>query len=139
MIKGIILPSLQNTLKKYRNLPSFESRVTIVVYSIAHSIFFKHTLISKELVKPIILYYNMNSHGRGLLDAMSHFRVKTPLNKTIVSEVFFNTDKELLAFLTKVHAEDEHKYFQCIPAKKKKKKLEETSKTKSLVSQVLDI
>ena len=55
--------------------------------------------LSKELDKVIILYYGVNGHGRGLVDAMSGFCVKTPLRHAIVTDDFmFNTATEFKVF-----------------------------------------
>ena len=48
----------------------------------------------------MILYYGVNGHGRGLVDAMSGFGVKAVLRHAIVTQDFFyNTAEDLLNFL----------------------------------------
>ena len=39
--------------------------------------------------KTIILYYGVSGHGKGLVDSMSNFRVKGPLQKSIITEKKF--------------------------------------------------
>ena len=43
-------------------------------------VFRYHLNLTQEINKPVILYYGVNGHGRGLVDAMSGFGVKSPLN-----------------------------------------------------------
>ena len=67
--------------------------------------------------KTVLLYYGVNGHGKGLVDAMSGFGLKCPLRRHIITEdFFFNTDKELVAFCQKIHAGDDHKYFKLLPS-----------------------
>ena len=63
--------------------------------------------------KPIILYCGINEHGRGLVDAMSGFGVKTPLRRAIVTDNFYcTTNVEPVPFLKTFHADDQQKYFK---------------------------
>ena len=72
--------------------------------------------VAKELDKVIILYYGVNDHGKGLVDAMSGFGVKTPLRWAIVMEDFmFNTALELTC-LKKIFENDKNKLYQYIPS-----------------------
>ena len=72
--------------------------------------------LSKELDKVIILYYGVNGHGRGLVDAMSGFGVKTLLRRAIVTADFmFNTAKEFKIFLEKEFEEDHSMIYEVIP------------------------
>ena len=54
--------------------------------------------------KTIILYYGVSGHGKGLVDSMSSFRVKGPLQKSIITEMFFFNDAEQV----KEHLEQKH-------------------------------
>ena len=75
---------------------------------------------STKIKKPIILY----GHGRGLVDAMPGFGVKSPLRQAIVTDdLFFNSDIGLVDFLEKVHEGDfkhrkyfKRKYFKHLPS-----------------------
>ena len=70
---------------------------------------------NQKIDKPIILFFGVNGHGRGLVDACSGFAVKTPLRKAIILEdFFFETDLELLEFCKKFHENDDSKYFCCL-------------------------
>jgi hypothetical protein len=71
--------------------------------------------IAREIKKPVLLHFGINGHGRGLVDAMSGFGVKTPLRKAIVRDDYFpESEEDLKNFLDKVHAGDETKYFKVI-------------------------
>ena len=37
----------------------------------------------------IIIYYGVKGHGKGLVDSMSGFGIKTPLKRAIVTEELF--------------------------------------------------
>ena len=60
-------------------------------------VFEKYLKLAKEIGKPILLYFGVNGHGRGLVDAMSGFGLKTPLRAAIVTDDFyFLNDEDLL-------------------------------------------
>ena len=60
--------------------------------------FAQYKKLSKELDKVLIVYYGIAGHGRGLVDSMSGYCVKTPLRRAIVCEDFhFNNSAELYA------------------------------------------
>ena len=44
--------------------------------------------LAKKLGKTIIVYYGVAGHGKGLVDAMSAFGVKSPLRRAVVTEDF---------------------------------------------------
>ena len=70
-------------------------------------VFRRYSDLAKKIGKTIILYYGVNGHGRGLVDAMSGFGVKSPLRRLIiVEEYFFNTADELCSKMVDVFAED---------------------------------
>ena len=72
--------------------------------------------LSKELGKTIILYYGVNGHGRGLVDAMSGFGVNTPLKREIITNDFmFRTAEELCEYLEHRFENDESKLYVYIP------------------------
>ena len=56
--------------------------------------------LSVKLDKTIIWYYGVPGHGRGLVDGMSGYGVKTPLRKAIiVYDFFYESAGELTTFL----------------------------------------
>ena len=78
-------------------------------------VFESYLKLSSELDIPIILYYGVNGHGRGLVDAMSGFGVKSPLRRAIITDDFmFNTADELLIFLKSTFQDDQRKYYATI-------------------------
>ena len=46
--------------------------------------------LAKKYNKTIILYYGVSGHGKGLVDSMSCFGIKGPLQKSIIAENFFS-------------------------------------------------
>ena len=67
--------------------------------------------IAIEKNKIIIFYYGVSGHGKGLVDAMSGFGVKTPLRLAIVTnDFFYNNSKDICDYL-KLHCQaDNRKY-----------------------------
>ena len=56
--------------------------------------------LAQKLAKPVLLYYGVNGHGRGVIDACSGFGVKSVVRRTIVThDFFYNSDDELFTFL----------------------------------------
>ena len=102
----------------YKNydLVRFKSDNCSVQYC-CKNVFFQYSQLSQEINKPIIIYYGIAGHGRGLVDAMSGFGLKTPLRRAIVCENFwFNTSKELYDFITEKYSTDTSKIYVNIPA-----------------------
>ena len=58
----------------------------------------------KKYKKTIILHYGVLGHSKGLVDSVSSFRVKGPLRKSIITEIFFFNDVEQV----KEHLEQEY-------------------------------
>ena len=78
-------------------------------------VFESYLKLSKQIDKPIILYYGINGHRKGLVDAMSGFGVKSPLRRAIVTNDFlFNTAEELELFLKETFKDDDRKYYKTI-------------------------
>ena len=73
----------------------FKSDNCATQYCCLHT--FKAVLkMAMDLKIPIMLYYGVNGHGRGLVDAMSGFGVKGPLRKMVItSDFYFKTATEL--------------------------------------------
>ena len=81
-------------------------------------VFRKYLNLAKEMDKPIILYYGVNGHGRGLADAMSGFGVKSPLRRKIATDkFFFTTSEELKGFLMEEFKTDYSKIYATLSAK----------------------
>ena len=69
--------------------------------------------LSVKLDKTIIWYYGVPGHGRGLVDGMSGFGVKTPLRKAIiVNDFFYECAGELTTFLLEKFNGDNSKYYK---------------------------
>ena len=51
--------------------------------------------------KFFVYYYGIKGHGKGLVDAMSGFGLKTPLRKAIVTEnVFYDSAQKVYEFIS---------------------------------------
>ena len=75
-------------------------------------VFRRYLDLAKEINKPVILYYGVNGHGRGLVDAMSGFGVKSPLRrKIVVEDFFFGSADELCIFLQETFQDDPRKIY----------------------------
>ena len=56
--------------------------------------------IAMSLGKEVIIYYGASGHGRGLVDGMSSFGVKTPLRRQIINhDVYWSSVKEIINIL----------------------------------------
>ena len=72
--------------------------------------------MSQHVKRFCILYYGVNGHGRGLVDAMSGFGVKSPLRREIVTDDFmFYKAAELEVFLKNRFKDDLSKLYVTIP------------------------
>ena len=59
-----------------------------------------------------IVYYGVQGHGKGLVDSMSGFGVKTPLRNAIITDdFFFSSTKQLHEYLLQNHKKDDREYF----------------------------
>ena len=57
--------------------------------------------LAKQLDKPVIAYYGVCGHGKGLVDAMSAFGVKTPLRRAVVTDdLEYSSAQDICDFLT---------------------------------------
>lgn len=74
-------------------------------------LFFKWRKLATEISKKILLYYGVSGHGKGLVDSMSAFRVKTPLrNAVLMNDFCFNSAEELKIYLEKYYKKDNWVY-----------------------------
>ena len=76
-------------------------------------VFKRWQILAKETSKTVIVYYGVSGHGKGLVDAMSGFEVKGPLQrKVITSNLNYSNASDIHEFLTnKFHADDKKHYF----------------------------
>ena len=80
-------------------------------------VFEEYLKLAKKFDKPFILYYGVNGHGNGLVDAMSRFGVKSVLRGAIVTDNFmYNTADELVSFLKETFKDDQHKHYKFLPS-----------------------
>ena len=83
-------------------LKSYDLKVITVHHSIVTNIFFFYSQLSSKLDKTIIVYYSINGHGKGPVDAMSGFGVKSVVRRAIVThDFFYSSAEDLLVFLKK--------------------------------------
>ena len=59
----------------------------------------------------ILWFYGVPGHGRRLVDAMSSFGCKGPLQRAILDEIYFNTASEMYNFLSKYFETDNTKSY----------------------------
>lgn len=69
--------------------------------------------LAQELQKPIVVYYGEPGHGKGTVDAMSGFGVKTPIRTAIVTkDIFFNSSEDVLDYLQNLFEADNNKVYK---------------------------
>ena len=80
------------------------------------SVFGQYVKLAKELGCPVLVYYGVAGHGKGLVDAMSGFGVKTPLRKLIQTEDFYyKTAEDVCCKLSSMFEEDKSKLYIQVP------------------------
>ena len=67
-------------------------------------VFANRRALAKKYNKTVILYYGVSGHSKGLVDSMTSFGVKGPLQKSIITEIFCFNDVEQV----KEHLEQKH-------------------------------
>ena len=78
-------------------------------------VFKRYSNLAQKIGKPIILYYGVNGHGSGLVDAMSGFGVKSPLRRKIITDDFYlENANELEVFLKGEFEDDDRKMYTSI-------------------------
>ena len=60
------------------------------------------------------MYYKDSGHGKGLVDAMSAFEVKTPLRRAVVTDDFHYGGVEDINYLRNKFGEDDKKNYYLI-------------------------
>ena len=72
--------------------------------------------LAESVQKTVIVYYGVKGHGKGLVDAMSGFGVKTPLKRAIITEdFFFNKSVHLNRYLQEINVSENRKYYHLNP------------------------
>ena len=72
-------------------------------------------MFAQETHKTIIVYYGVSGHGKGLVDAMSAFGVKTPLRRAVVTEDFhYGGAEDICNYLRNKFREDDKKNYYLI-------------------------
>ena len=86
-------------------------------------VFYQWRALATKSNKILIVYYGVSVHGKGLVDAMSGFAVKTPMRMAIVTQEFFfsNTKclQEYLISLDNLKSDREYFYFDVFERKQK--------------------
>ena len=71
--------------------------------------------LAMKYKKTFVHYYGVKGHGKGLVDAMSGFGLKTPLKKAIVThDVFYDTAEKICNFISEEMKEDDTKVYECL-------------------------
>ena len=61
---------------------------------------------------PIIVYYGVPSHGKGLVDAMSWFGVKSPLRRVVITSNFcYKNYLDFCNYLTETFSSNDKKHY----------------------------
>ena len=65
--------------------------------------------------KMFVYYYCVKGHGKGLVYAVSGFRLKTPSRKAIVTEdAFYDSAQKVYEFISEKMKDDESKIYECL-------------------------
>ena len=80
-------------------------------------VFGKYKQLASEIGIPIICYFGVPGHGKGLVDAMSGFSVKGPLRKAVVTEdLHYDSAQDIVSYLQELFKDDPYKiYFELNP------------------------
>ena len=76
--------------------------------------------ISMSHEKTVIRYYGIHGHGKGLVDAMSGFGVKTPLRRSIVTENWFVQEAEHIVDYLQATIKDSNKSYHLVKQMERK-------------------
>ena len=73
-------------------------------------VFNKWQELAKETSKTVVVYYSVSGQGKGLIDAMSGFRVKGPLRRDVITSNFnYSNASDIHQFLSsKFHNDDKN-------------------------------
>ena len=80
-------------------------------------VFGKYNQLTSETGIPIICYFGVSGHGKGLVDAMSGFGVKGPLRKAVVTEdLHYDSAQDIVSYLLELFKDDPYKiHFELNP------------------------
>ena len=65
--------------------------------------------LAAERGAPVVWYYGVSGHGKGLVNAMSGFGVKGPLRKAVVTDLFYDHTNGILIYLNSQFSKDSTK------------------------------
>ena len=78
-------------------------------------VFKQWQLLAQISEKIVLVYYGVSGHGKGLVDAMSAFGVKRPLQRAVVTLDFsYSNSKDIYEFLIDKYHNDEIKHYSLI-------------------------
>ena len=73
------------------------------------NIFHKYKQLASDKGIPVICYYGVSSHGKGLVDAMSGFGAKGPLWKAVVTQdLHYDCASNIVSFLKDLFINDDN-------------------------------
>ena len=77
--------------------------------------FHEYIKLAKKYSRTFIKYYGPSGHGKGLVDAMSEFGVKSPLLKAVIAINFkYNSSKDIYNLLLSLFPDDTQKKYSVI-------------------------
>ena len=77
-------------------------------------VFAFYQALAREIDMTIVIYYGINGHGRGLVDACSSFGVKGPLRRAIITrDYYYDATDDLIDFFEEEQTDksDDNKYY----------------------------
>ena len=67
--------------------------------------------LAKKLNTQVIIYYGITGHGKGLVDAMSAFGVKSPLSRAVITKnLHYNSAEDIHQYLSYLFKDDKTKF-----------------------------
>ena len=77
----------------------------------------KYKQLASEIGIPIIHYFGVSGHGKGLIDPMSGFGFKGPLRKVVITEdLHYDSPQDVVSYLQQLFKDDPYKiYFELNP------------------------
>ena len=96
--------------------------------------FSRYKEISKKLGKPLIIYYGIPGHGKGLVDACSSFGVKQPLRRAcIIDDKMFNSATEILEDLKHEFSHIDNRFYREVTSEELSENRDNYSQERDLV------
>ena len=78
--------------------------------------------LNRKYMVRAVWFYGIVGHGRGLVDAMSSFGCKRPLQNAIETDKWFSCAQEMVVFLSDKFSNDKYYYFEIDQRGSKKRK-----------------